>query len=149
MAQESTHTDSDEHYSKASEREVGEPMRERISKQARPKSRQVEAAEQDIPGNSQRDGKPMERIRIWFWNDFPECDCCGEPFCERHAMHYGDCPCLGPDNAEEQGWELEGYSDDGTLYAIRPLPTRQYFDSDESTSKEIEKTKTKQNTTNE
>jgi hypothetical protein len=137
MAQEPPKTNSDKRHPKASERSMGEPVRQRISKQAATESRQVEAAEQDLPRNCERDGKPMERIRIWFWNDFPECECCGEPFCEHHAMHYGDCSCLGPDNAEEQGWELEEYSDDGTLYAIRPLPTRGCLDSDDGSCKEI------------
>lgn len=26
----------------------------------------------------------------------PPCECCGEPFCETHYMHYHDCPCPGP-----------------------------------------------------
>jgi hypothetical protein len=61
----------------------------------------------------------MERIRIVFANELPECDCCGEPFCPAHGQHYADCECVGPSNAEDEGWELE--ERDGILYGIRPL----------------------------
>ena len=29
-----------------------------------------------------------------------------EPWCAKHAQHYADCPCVGPDNAEELGYRL-------------------------------------------
>ena len=28
--------------------------------------------------------------------DLPECDLCGEPYCEKCKEHYADCSCLGP-----------------------------------------------------
>ena len=47
----------------------------------------------DISGNLRSDDKP-----VVFASDCPPCDCCGEPFCELHGMHYADCACLGPDS---------------------------------------------------
>lgn len=34
--------------------------------------------------------------KIVFADDLPPCPDCEEPFCEKHNMHYADCPCLGP-----------------------------------------------------
>lgn len=52
--------------------------------------------------------KRYQAIRkpIVFAADLPECPGCGEPFCAIHNKHYADCACLGPDNAEEQGYKL-------------------------------------------
>ena len=61
----------------------------------------------------------MERMRIVFANELPECECCGEPWCAVHVEHYADCDCVGPCNAEDEGWQLE--ERDGILYGIRPL----------------------------
>ena len=84
------------------------------------------------------DGKLMQRIRIVFAADLAECECCGEPFCDIHGEHFGDCECIGPCNAEDDGWELE--ERDGILYGIRPLPAGGCVDPDESTCEEIENT---------
>ncbi len=45
-------------------------------------------------------------IPIKFASDCEPCDCCGEPFCIEHMDHYADCPCIGPDNAEDYGLYL-------------------------------------------
>lgn len=47
-----------------------------------------------------------ELIPIVFAGDLPKCTQCGEPFCEKHNLHYADCPCLGPSEAEEKGFEV-------------------------------------------
>jgi len=86
-----------------------------------PSPGQVEAAEQDLSGNCERNGEPMERIRIVSAWELPECDCCGEPWCTVHVEYYADCECVGPSNAEDEGWELE--ERDGFLYGIRPMPS--------------------------
>lgn len=31
--------------------------------------------------------------------------------------HYAECNCVGPDNAADEGWEIEDV--DGTLYGVR------------------------------
>ncbi len=64
------------------------------------------------------DGRAMERTRIVFAADLPECDCCGEPWCAIHMEHYSDCECVGISNAEDDGWELQ--EQDGILYGVRP-----------------------------
>ena len=88
-----------------------------------------------IPRNRGSDGTPMERTRIIFAHELPECECCGEPWCSVHMEHYGDCGCVGPSNAEDDGWELE--ERDGILYGIRPLPAGGCVNPDESISEEI------------
>ncbi len=72
----------------------------------------------DISRNSKRDGKTMERIRIIFADELPECECCGEPWCIVHMEHYAECDCIGPDNAEDKGYRL--INEDGITYAIKP-----------------------------
>ena len=68
--------------------------------------------------HSQRDGETVERIRIVFADELPECECCGEPWCPVHLEHYSDCACIGPDNAEDEGYKL--INENGILYAIIP-----------------------------
>lgn len=34
-------------------------------------------------------------------------------------MHYADCNCVGPDQAEEMGYSLEHIN--GTLYGVRTI----------------------------
>ena len=36
-----------------------------------------------------------------------------------HKDHYSDCGCVGPANAEDDGWQL--VEEGGELYGIRPL----------------------------
>ena len=39
--------------------------------------------------------------------DCPMCPCCGqERYCRKHEAHYADCPCIGPHDAEERGYEI-------------------------------------------
>lgn len=45
--------------------------------------------------------------RIVFASELPECECCGEPWCPTHNEHYADCECVGPGNAEDEGWTLD------------------------------------------
>lgn len=34
--------------------------------------------------------------------EYPECECCGERWCERHEAHLGECSCI-----TQMGWELD------------------------------------------
>lgn len=34
---------------------------------------------------------------IVYASDLPECDCCGDAWCQTHEIHYSECPCIGPD----------------------------------------------------
>jgi hypothetical protein len=45
------------------------------------------------------------------------CECCGEAWCAEHRMHYFECPCIGPHNAEELGYEVVERGNE--LYAMR------------------------------
>jgi hypothetical protein len=76
----------------------------------------------NIQRDSGSDGTPMERIRIVFDGELPDCKCCGKPWCGICMEHYADCECVGPSNAEDDGWELEDR--DGVLYGVRPLSSR-------------------------
>jgi hypothetical protein len=60
----------------------------------------------------------MERVRVVFAHELPGCDCCGEPWCPIHAEHYAECGCIGPSNAEDEGYELEE-DVEGVLWAIK------------------------------
>lgn len=71
----------------------------------------------DIQRYCESDGRAMERIHIVFAADLPECECCGEPWCAFHMEHYADCQCPGPNNAEDDGWNLQ--EENGILYGIR------------------------------
>ena len=54
--------------------------------------------------------------RVVFAGDCRPCDLCGEPLCEKCAVHYADCACPGP--TQDDKYE---YSEiDGLLWA-RPL----------------------------
>lgn len=28
-------------------------------------------------------------------NEYQECECCGDPYCERHGAHFSECACVG------------------------------------------------------
>lgn len=62
----------------------------------------------------------MKPIPVVFAADCPPCKLCGEPFCKKHDMHYADCPCIGPHNAEELGYRLKIIK--GKLYAVKGKP---------------------------
>ena len=47
-----------------------------------------------------------ELIPIVYADELPPCTLCGEPWCDKHDMHYNECPCIGPHNAEEKGYEI-------------------------------------------
>jgi hypothetical protein len=38
--------------------------------------------------------------------------------CPNCQDHYADCPCVGPHNAEDEGYELQ--EEGGILYGIKP-----------------------------
>lgn len=59
-----------------------------------------------------------ERVRIRFASDCRPCTNCGEAWCDECQLHYADCRCLGPHNAEDAGWTLVEIN--GVLYAERP-----------------------------
>lgn len=47
---------------------------------------------------------------IVFASDLPECECCEEPWCELHGMHYADCDCIGPAQiGDHKTVEVDGY----------------------------------------
>jgi hypothetical protein len=48
-----------------------------------------------------------EKVRVKWAADCPPCPDCGEPFCEECNQHYADCDCLGPCQAEDEGYELD------------------------------------------
>ena len=52
-------------------------------------------------------------------SDCIACPDCGEAYCKKHRMHYADCPCIGPHNAEELGYEVVEIK--GNLYAEKRL----------------------------
>jgi len=52
---------------------------------------------------------------IVFAHELPLCPDCGEHWCPKHKAHYADCACLGPHNAEEEGFTLVEI--DGKLFA--------------------------------
>jgi hypothetical protein len=68
------------------------------------------------------DGSIYQESRIVFADDLRKCECCKEPYCDICNTHYSDCDCLGPSNAEEEGWSL--VERDNVLYAIREKPTK-------------------------
>lgn len=55
-------------------------------------------------------------IPVTFAADCPECECCGEPYCEKHARHFSECECIGP---TEDGYEY--FEQNGKLWA-KALP---------------------------
>jgi hypothetical protein len=42
--------------------------------------------------------EPVLELPVRFAHECPRCECCDEPFCPIHEMHYADCPCPGPDS---------------------------------------------------
>lgn len=116
------------------EKSLGEPNRQR-TEQTSTLKRPMENQINHIHRYRGSDGRAMERTRIVFAHELPDCKCCNEPWCPVHMEHYADCGCVGPCNAEDDGWELE--ERDGILYGIRPLPAGGCVDSDEGTCPEI------------
>lgn len=73
---------------------------------------------QQQPVNRRRNSRSVERVNVVFADELARCACCGEPWCAIHSEHYSDCQCVGPANAEDDGWKL--VERDGVLYAERP-----------------------------
>lgn len=63
-----------------------------------------------------------KRIPIVFASELPECECCGEPWCPKHKQHYAECACIGPSNAEDEGYEI--VEEKGRLYAVKKKVTK-------------------------
>ncbi len=55
--------------------------------------------------------------KIVFADELKPCDCCEEPWCEKHNDHYADCDCLGPTMDDE----VEYKEKDGILYGRRKI----------------------------
>ena len=45
-------------------------------------------------------------IPVVYAHDMVPCGCCAEPFCLKHDMHYWECDCLGPAEAQDYGMEI-------------------------------------------
>ena len=45
---------------------------------------------------------------VVFAFDMLECDCCEEPFCPEHNMHYWECHCYGPTQDDLEYEEING-----------------------------------------
>ena len=52
------------------------------------------------------DGTRIECVRILAAHECRRCPACGEAWCARCRMHYAECACVGPHNAERMGWTL-------------------------------------------
>ena len=64
--------------------------------------------------------KRLKRVPIVFASDLPDCpDGCGEKWCKKHKKHYFECACIGPSNAEEEGYELVEVR--GKLYGVKQV----------------------------
>lgn len=56
--------------------------------------------------------------KIVFADECHSCDCCEEPFCVKHEMHYWECDCIGPTEDEVE------YHEDGVH--ARRIPEDQW-----------------------
>lgn len=56
------------------------------------------------------------RRLLVFADTLPACQKCGEPWCPKHKTHYYDCPCVGPHNADDLGYEVMEIN--GKFYAL-------------------------------
>jgi len=50
-------------------------------------------------GRPKRNNNPKWES-IVYASDVGTCGLCDEPYCEKHAEHYADCSCIGPDEDE-------------------------------------------------
>ncbi len=57
------------------------------------------------------------KVPIVFADKLNPCPDCGEPYCELHGMHYADCTCLGPGDAEDKGYEI--VEEDGKMFGVK------------------------------
>ena len=118
MAQEPTETNTDENC--LTRRDTCDEEREKVTEMVQPATQQgqMEDPQCHVSGDCGCDGSTVERIRIVFASDLPLCECCGEPYCEACDEHYADCSCVGPHNAEDEGYRL--VDENGILYGIKP-----------------------------
>lgn len=59
--------------------------------------------------------------RVRYALEMTECQMCGEPYCEEHADHYGDCECIGPTQNEATFKTIDGVQF-ATLMEPTPRP---------------------------
>jgi len=50
-------------------------------------------------------------------SDCEPCPDCDEPWCSKCRMHYFECSCIGPHNAEDYGLKVIEIA--GTLYGVK------------------------------
>lgn len=86
-------------------RQVAKPDAQR-PKQARTQPKPVAGPGADLSRNRAGDGLPVGSVRIVFADECLRCPCFGEPWCEECNEHYADCSCLGPSNAEDEGYTV-------------------------------------------
>ena len=60
----------------------------------------------DVGYDHRRERIWIVATRVWqpvvFAADLPECECCGEPWCDQCNKHYADCSCPGPTSDEHE-----------------------------------------------
>jgi hypothetical protein len=117
MAKKPSGNHADKPIEKTIKRALGKPMRQRITKQTPAQQGPMEDQKQDIYRNRSGYGIAVERKRIIFAADLPECECCGEPWCSVCLEHYAACKCVGPRNAEELGYTI--IEENGVLWAMK------------------------------
>ena len=58
-------------------------------------------------------------VPIVFASELPSCPDCGEPWCPVHKLHYYECACLGPANAEDEGYDI--VEKKGRLFGVKKI----------------------------
>lgn len=59
----------------------------------------------------------MTKVPIVFADELQPCPHCGESWCHVHKTHYKDCACLGPDNTEDEGYEV--VEENGKMFGVK------------------------------
>ena len=67
-----------------------------------------------------KDDDMPENRKVKFAADYPDCEMCGEAFCEDCNTHYWECSCPGPHQDDEYDYLME----DGVLYAVEKEDAR-------------------------
>jgi hypothetical protein len=52
---------------------------------------------------------PKSWSSVIFASDLGTCECCYEPWCEKHHAHFADCSCIGPTQYGATYKRIEGY----------------------------------------
>lgn len=64
---------------------------------------------------------PKNYSPVVYASQLPLCDCCEEPFCNTHNLHYWECDCIGPTQDEATYKTIGGY-EFATLSDPAPKP---------------------------